>query len=88
MPRALVAMSSTSTTSGVIHPCSPFRCVLRSVECWCSIDKKSQIMLFYSATILSINIWRNMIAHNEEQVKKDMGNVKKCTDVLRIHEKR
>ncbi|KIY72443.1 hypothetical protein CYLTODRAFT_486286 [Cylindrobasidium torrendii FP15055 ss-10] len=54
----------------------------------CSPVFSVQIMLFYSATILSINIWRNRAAHNEEQVKKDMGNVKKCTNVLRIHEKR
>ncbi|KIY64274.1 hypothetical protein CYLTODRAFT_358659 [Cylindrobasidium torrendii FP15055 ss-10] len=47
-----------------------------------------QIMVFYAATVLIMNVWRNKALGNDEQVNKDLQDVHICMGALRISEKR
>ncbi|KAF9040397.1 hypothetical protein BDZ89DRAFT_1060488 [Hymenopellis radicata] len=47
-----------------------------------------QIMIFYSAIVLVINIWRNKRSGTQKQVEKDLENVQHCLNILKMHESR
>ncbi|KIY64271.1 hypothetical protein CYLTODRAFT_358655 [Cylindrobasidium torrendii FP15055 ss-10] len=46
-----------------------------------------QTMVFWAATVLSMNVWRNKALGNDAQVRQDVGNVRICTHYLRMAEK-
>ncbi|KAG7451382.1 uncharacterized protein BT62DRAFT_978182 [Guyanagaster necrorhizus] len=47
----------------------------------------TQITIFYSAIVLLINVWRGHKYGSSATPDKDIGNIHKCINILRVHER-